>query len=148
MGRVDFVYPVMDVQSRTNRVRVSLPNPGGRLKPGMFATMFFDAAVGRDELSVPVEAVIVTGERNLVFVHDAQGMLAPREVVLGAHAGPYVQILAGLEEGEEIVAAANFLVDAESRLGSTGGMMPGMQHGAVEPGAMPDSGSSMDHIHD
>jgi Cu(I)/Ag(I) efflux system membrane fusion protein len=148
MGRVDFVYPVMDVQSRTNRVRVALPNPGGRLKPGMFATMFFDAAVGPDELSVPLEAVIVTGERNLVFVHDAQGRLAPREVVLGVQAGPYVQILAGLDEGEEIVAAANFLVDAESRLGATGGMMPGMQHGAMEPAATPDSASGMGHVHD
>jgi Cu(I)/Ag(I) efflux system membrane fusion protein len=147
MGRVDFVYPVMDVQSRTNRVRLTLPNPGARLKPGMFATIFFDVVLGVDQLAVPLEAVIVTGERNLVFVHDAEGMLTPREVVLGPQAGEYVQILSGLAAGEEIVAAANFLVDAESRLGTTGGMMPGMQHGAIEPAAAPDT-STGGHVHD
>ena len=147
MGRVDFVYPVMDMQSRTNRVRIALPNPGARLKPGMFATIFFDVVLAADRLAVPMEAVIVTGERNLVFVHDAEGMLTPREVVLGPQAGEYVQILSGLSEGEEIVAAANFLVDAESRLGTTGGMMPGMQHGAMEPDAAPDT-STGGHVHD
>jgi len=148
MARVDFVSPVMDVVSRTNRVRVALPNTGSRLKPGMFATVFFDARVGSEELVVPLEAVIVTGERNLVFTHDASGMLEPREVVLGMQGGDFVQILAGLDAGEEIVAAANFLVDAESRLGTTGGSMPGMQHGAVEPeGSTPDTTSTGEHVH-
>ena len=149
MAEVDFVHPVMDVASRTNRVRVALSNPGDRLKPGMFATVFFDAPIGTEELSVPLEAVIVTGERNLVFARDESGMLSPREVVLGAHAGDFVQILDGLDAGEEIVAAANFLVDAESRLGTTGGMMPGMQHGAVEPEPADTAESSMGgHVHD
>jgi Cu(I)/Ag(I) efflux system membrane fusion protein len=154
MGRVSFVYPIVDVDSRTNRVRVALPNPGMRLKPGMFATIFFDADIGEDELSVPSEAVVVTGERNLVFVHGADGSLEPREVVLGAQAGEYVQILSGVTEGEMIVAAANFLVDAESRLGTTGGMMPGMQHGDPVGGGM-NMGSGADstaaaggHVHD
>jgi len=134
MGLVSFIYPTVDVRSRTNRVRVTLPNGDLALKPGMFATIFFDATIGDDVLAVPLEAVIVTGERNLVFVRDADGMLQPREVVLGAHAAEYVQILAGLEVGETIVQSANFLVDAESRLGSTGAGMPGMQdagHGSV-----------------
>ncbi|MDH3222255.1 MAG: efflux RND transporter periplasmic adaptor subunit, partial [Gemmatimonadota bacterium] len=100
MAQVEFVHPVMDVLSRTNRVRVALPNPGNRLKPGMFATVFFDASVGSDALSVPLEAVIVTGERNLVFTRDESGMLSPREVVLGVQAGDFVQVLAGLEAGE------------------------------------------------
>jgi Cu(I)/Ag(I) efflux system membrane fusion protein len=124
-----------------------MPNADGTLKPGMFATMFFDVVLDTDRLAVPREAVIHTGERNLVFVHDAEGMLVPREVVVGPQAGEWVQILAGLDAGEEIVAAANFLVDAESRLGSTGGMMPGMQHGAMEP--MPaDTSGGGDHDHD
>jgi Cu(I)/Ag(I) efflux system membrane fusion protein len=131
MGRVTFVYPTVDVESRTNRVRVTVPNRGLRLKPGMFATLYFDAVVGRDVLAVPMEAVVVTGERNLVFVRDSAGMLAPREVVLGLRAGDRVQVLSGLREGETIVGAANFLVDAESRLGSTGAGMPGMQHDAA-----------------
>ncbi len=137
MGTVSFVYPTVDVASRTNRVRVTVPNPGLRLKPGMYATVFFDVQAIRDDLAVPRDAVIVTGERNLVFVRDAEGMLRPREVVLGARAGNQVQILQGLAEGETIVASANFLVDAESRLAATGGAMPGMQHAghgsAVEP---------------
>jgi hypothetical protein len=99
----------------------------------MFATIFFDATIGRNVIAVPRAAVIVTGQRNLVFVRDAEGMLQPREVVLGARSADRVQILSGLAEGETIVASANFLVDAESRLGSSGGGMPGMQHGAAEP---------------
>lgn len=129
MGRVSFVYPTVDAQSRTNRMRVTVPNPDLRLKPGMFATIFFDVEVGKDDLSVPMEAVMVTGERNLVFVRDPDGMLVSREVTLGGRAGNRVQILDGLAEGETIVASANFLVDAESRLGGTGGDMPGTQHG-------------------
>ena len=128
MGTVSFVYPIVEVASRTNRVRVSVPNPGLRFKPGMFATVFFEVAAIRDEIAVPLEAVIVTGERNLVFVRDETGLLMPHEVVLGARAGDLVQILSGLAEGETIVASANFLIDAESRLGATGGSMPGMQH--------------------
>jgi Cu(I)/Ag(I) efflux system membrane fusion protein len=131
MGQVSFVYPTVDVGSRTNRVRVTMPNGDLTLKPGMFATIFFDTSIGEDVLAVPMEAVVVTGERNLVFVRDDDGMLQPREVVLGAGAGDYVQILGGLDVGEVIVQSANFLVDAESRLGSSGGSMPGMQHGSV-----------------
>jgi len=130
MGRVSFVYPTVDMRSRTNRVRVTVPNRDFRLKPGMFATIFFDAVVGRDVLAVPTGAVIVTGERNLVFVRDSSGMLTPRDVVLGTRAGDLVQVLSGLAEHETIVGSANFLVDAESRLATTGGGMPGMQHGA------------------
>ena len=131
MGAVTFVYPTVDPQSRTNHVRVTLRNPEGRLKPGMFATIFFDVPMG-EVLAVPMEAVVVTGERNLVFVHDASGMLQPRQVVLGPRGGEWVQILSGLEPGEEIVASANFLVDAESRLAGGAGGMPGMQHGASD----------------
>jgi len=137
MGLVSFIYPTVTPESRTVRIRLTVPNRDGRLKPGMFTTMYFDAAVGGQALAVPMQAVIVTGERNLVFVRDSLGMLVPREVVLGARAGDLVQVLAGLAAGEVIVASANFLVDAESRLGSTGSAMPGMQHGAVEPPAPP-----------
>jgi membrane fusion protein, copper/silver efflux system len=133
MGRVAFVYPTVDTESRTNRVRVTVPNPDRRLKPGMFATLFFDAPLGGAMLTVPMEAVVVTGERNLVFARDASGVLHPREVVLGVRAGHRAQVLSGLSEGETIVASANFLVDAESRLAITGGAMPGTQHGALEP---------------
>ncbi len=132
MGRVTFVYPTVDPASRTNRVRVVVPNPDGRLKPGMFATLYFDADAGDGEIVVPTDAVIVTGERNLVFVRDSSGALVPRQVVLGARSDHRVQVLEGLAEGDVIVASANFLVDAESRLASHGTEMPGTQHGAVD----------------
>ncbi len=147
MGAVSFVYPTVDQQSRTNRVRVTVPNRDLRLKPGMFATVFFDAVIGNDILVVPVEAVVMTGERNLVFVRDEQGMLLPREVVLGPRAGERVQILHGVAEGDTLVASANFLVDAESRLAGGGGGMPGMQHGGGQTagtGESPPPGEDRD----
>lgn len=127
-GRVSFVWPTVDEQSRSVRVRVVFSNPGGRLKPGMYATLLFEALVGGDVLQVPAEAVVQTGERNLVFVVAADGALMPREIVLGPRAAGRFQVLSGLAGGERIVAAANFLVDAESRLATGGGMtaMPGM----------------------
>jgi Cu(I)/Ag(I) efflux system membrane fusion protein len=127
-GQVSFVSPVVDEQSRTARVRVVLPNSAATLRPGMYGTLFFDVVLGADILSVPAEAVVMTGARNLVFVLNAEGTYEPRQVTLGAAAGGRVQVLAGLAAGERIVASANFLVDAESRLGSAAGMagMPGM----------------------
>lgn len=126
VGRVSFVYPMVDEGSRTNRVRVTVPNRDMALKPGMYATIFFYAHIGSDVIAIPLEAVVITGERNLVFVRDDEGMLMSREVVLGPRGGDRVQILEGLTEGETIVVSANFLIDAESRLGSSGGGMPGM----------------------
>ncbi len=129
VGRVSFVYPVVDEQSRTARVRVALPNPDRALRPGMYATLYFDARLGDDLLSLPSDAVVMTGERDLVFVARSDGMLEARQVTLGAHAGERVQVLQGVKAGERVIASANFLVDAESRLGTGKGMagMPGMQ---------------------
>ncbi len=141
MGQVSFVYPTVDERSRTNRVRLTVANPDLRLKPGMFATVYFDANIGQDVLTVPADAVVQTGERNLIFHRHPDGSLHPHEVVVGARAGNRVQILQGLSEGETIVASANFLVDAESRLAATGGGMPGTQHtghaSALEPDSQP-----------
>jgi Cu(I)/Ag(I) efflux system membrane fusion protein len=137
MGKVSFVYPTVDQASRTNRVRVTVPNPGLTLKPGMYATIYFDVTIGPNVLAVPMQAVVVTGERNVVFVRDAQGRLLPRDVVLGTRAGDEVQVLGGLHEGETIVGAANFLVDAESRLAGGGTAMPGMA--GMQMGPSPSS---------
>jgi Cu(I)/Ag(I) efflux system membrane fusion protein len=130
-GRVSFVWPTVDEQSRTVRVRIAFANPGGLLKPGMYATLLFEARVaGGDVLQVPAEAVVQTGVRNLVFVVGPDGALTPREIVLGPRAGGRFQVLSGLSGGERIVASANFLVDAESRLATgTGTAMPGMDMG-------------------
>ncbi len=144
-GRVSFVYPTVDPKTRTNRVRVSVPNPDLRLKPGMFATTFFDAMIGSAVLTIPMEAVVATGTRNLVFVRDADGMLGPREVALGARSGSLVHVLDGVAEGETIVASGNFLIDAESRLASAGGAMQHAGHGAA---VEPDTGEQEHKQHD
>lgn len=127
-GRVSFVWPIVDDSSRTGRVRVEFANPRGDLRPGMYATLQLDALVGPNALSVPADAVVQTGERNLVFAVAPNGALEPREVELGARAGDRFEIRSGLKVGDRIVASANFLVDAESRLGTGAGMtnMPGM----------------------
>jgi Cu(I)/Ag(I) efflux system membrane fusion protein len=130
-GRVTFVWPTVDEQSRSVRVRVAFANPHGLLKPGMYATLFLEAVIGAAVLQVPAEAVVQTGERDLVFVVGRGGALEPREIVLGPRAGTRFVVLGGLAEGERIVASANFLVDAESRLVTGSGMagMPGMETG-------------------
>jgi Cu(I)/Ag(I) efflux system membrane fusion protein len=130
-GRVTYVYPEVDVATRTARIRVELPNPGMRLKPGMFATVHLSGALrgGANVLSVPRSAVLVTGQRSIAFLKTPGGMLEPREVVTGAAGEDRVEILSGLAAGDTVVASATFLVDAESNLQSVlGGMagMPGM----------------------
>lgn len=130
MGRITYVYPTLNPDTRTARVRVELVNPGLALKPGMYATIRVEGTVRRQVLTVPRSAVLVTGERSLVFVRDtAGGRLVPRDVRVGVANDAKVEILSGLRAGETVVASATFLIDAESNLGSAlGGMgdMPGM----------------------
>jgi len=128
-GLITYVQPTLDPNTRTTRVRVALANPGLRLKPGMYATLIWRGGDLRAALSVPRSAVVSTGERNLVFVKRADGMLEPRIVELGVATDDRIEIRRGLVAGERVVASATFLVDAESNLGALlGGMgnMPGM----------------------
>lgn len=128
-GRVSYVYPTLNPDTRTARVRVELANPTRRLMPGMYATFHFSAATEL-VVNVPRSAVLVTGKRTIVFVRDTTGALAPREVVSGRATDDRIEVVRGLSAGETVVASATFLVDAESNLGSAlGGMasMPGME---------------------
>ncbi|MDP1889713.1 MAG: efflux RND transporter periplasmic adaptor subunit [Gemmatimonadaceae bacterium] len=128
-GRVVSFEPTLDQVTRTARVRVALPNAGGQLRPGMFATLHLVAAPQAATLVVPRSAVLSTGERSLVFVRREDGRLEPRQVAIGLSDDTQVQILRGLSHGDVVVASATFLVDAESNLGvAMGGMgdMPGM----------------------
>jgi membrane fusion protein, copper/silver efflux system len=128
-GTVTYIYPTLNPDTRTVRVRVQLSNVNHRLKPGMFATLRLFATSGRSVLSVPRSAVLSTGERNLVFVKRADGMLEPRAVEIGSASSDRIEILRGLAGGDTVVTSATFLVDAESNLGTAlGGMgnMPGM----------------------
>ena len=129
MGRVSYIYPTVSAETRTAHVRVVLPNSDMRLKPGMYATLRIAGTSRASVLTIPRDAVLSTGERSIVFVREAGGHLAPREVALGASNDERVEILRGLSAGETVVASATFLVDAESNLGKAlGGMgnMPGM----------------------
>jgi membrane fusion protein, copper/silver efflux system len=126
-GTVTYLYPTVSVASRTGRVRVELANPGNRIKPGMYARLELTADEGREPLMIPRSAVHYTGERTLVFVRDASGVLIPREVTTGLTSGDDVEVLAGLAEGEVVVSSANFLIDAESNMGSSMQSMQGME---------------------
>ena len=127
-GRITYVYPTLNPETRTVRIRVELPNPGLRLKPGMYATLRWNGT-GTSTLTVPRTAVVATGQRNLVFVKRSDGMLDPRIVDVGGSTSDRVEILRGLSVGDTVVKSATFLVDAESNLSTLlGGMgnMPGM----------------------
>jgi Cu(I)/Ag(I) efflux system membrane fusion protein len=131
-GRITWVAPTLSAETRTARVRVELANRGLRLKPGMAAILTIaGAASGAGPvLVVPRTALLVTGERSLVFVKRADGRLEPRTVTIGATTHEMVEILRGLALGDTVVASGTFLVDAESNLGTAlGGMgdMPGME---------------------
>ena len=117
-GVVSYVYPTLKAETRTVPVRIELPNPGQLLKPAMFAQVELPAGNTRPVLAVPDSAVIDSGTRSMVLVQVGAGRFEPREVKLGARGESYVQVLEGVREGEEVVVAANFLLDAESNLKS------------------------------
>ncbi|HYG66906.1 MAG TPA: efflux RND transporter periplasmic adaptor subunit, partial [Anaeromyxobacteraceae bacterium] len=114
-GKVEFVYPTLDTQTRTLRVRLAFPNPEMKLRPGMFGDAFLalDAAEG---LVVPREALVDTGDHQYVFVAQGEGRFVPRVVRIGGRGEDAVEILEGVTAGERVVTTANFLIDSESRL--------------------------------
>ena len=115
-GRVRFVEPQLNEETRTVGLRIEVPNPRGRLRAGMYATVRFEPVAAADAVTVPSIALIRTGERNLVIVAEGGGRFTPREVAVGAQGDRYVQILSGLAPGERIVTSAQFLLDSESNL--------------------------------
>lgn len=128
-GHVGFIYPTLDPKTRTVKVRFELENPGEKLKPDMYANVELKIPLGA-KLVVPRDAILETGERQLLFIHHGGGQLEWRSVKLGAKAGDWVEVQEGLKEGEHVVIGANFLIDSESQLkAAVGGMagMPGMK---------------------
>ena len=118
-GKVSYVYPTLTAETRTAQVRIELPNPRGALKPAMYANAEIKVDAGKtaaQALSVPISAVIDGGARQRVFVQAAEGRFEPREVSLGRRGDEYVEVKAGVQEGERVVVAANFLIDSESNL--------------------------------
>jgi len=115
-GEVTFIYPTLNPDTRTARVRIELANPQGQLKPGMYGTVQIDAGPKRAVLTVPDSAVIDSGTRQTVLVALGEGRFEPREVKLGARGEGFVEVLSGLKDGETVVTRANFLIDSESNL--------------------------------
>lgn len=116
-AKVTYVYPFLDPKTRTVRVRLELPNPGLILKPEMFANVVIGTETREGVVTIPVEAVIRSGRRNLVIVSMGGGRFEPRDVVLGVDSGDgRVEIREGLEEGELAVTSGQFLIDSESSL--------------------------------
>jgi len=117
---VAFVYPTLDEQTRTLRVRFEVPNAAGTLRPGMYGTATL-AVSTRRALVVPRDAVVDTGASTHVFVVEGDGRFSPRAVTLGARVGERTEVSEGLAEGESVVASGVFLIDSESRLRATSG---------------------------
>jgi multidrug efflux pump subunit AcrA (membrane-fusion protein) len=116
-GRVTFLEPTVDRETRTVGARVELPNPQALLKPGMFLRARFEIPVGdAAPLAVPASSVIDSGPRRLVWREEGEGSFAPVEVLLGPRAGDSYPVMSGLTEGDRVVAQGAFLVDAESRV--------------------------------
>lgn len=114
-ARIEYIYPVLQDRTRTGRVRLSLDNRSGELKPAMYAEVTLQAELGH-RLSVPEEAIIVAGQSRVVFVDLGNGRLQPRRIQTGRTAGNYVEVLEGLQLNDKVVTSGNFLIAAETRL--------------------------------
>jgi Cu(I)/Ag(I) efflux system membrane fusion protein len=114
-GKVSFLQPTLDTETRTLRIRFDVPNEDGALRPGMYATVSLERPLG-EVVALPEEAVIDTGLRKVVFVEVAEGRFQPREVTLGRKGDTHYEVLSGLAPGERAVVSAQFLLDSESRL--------------------------------
>jgi len=114
-SRVEFVYPTVSAETRTVKVRLTLPNADGVLRPGMYGKVAVSARASQ-AVAVPAESVVRTGEETYVFMARAAGRFEPRRVVTGAQDGEWIQILSGVAAGDTVVASASFLIDSESRL--------------------------------
>lgn len=124
-GRVTYIYPTLDPKTRTIKVRLEFPNSNYALKPDMYADVQLTIDYGM-QIVVPSEAVLNSGTRQVVFISKPGGYFEPREIKVGAQFDGQYAVLAGLKPGEKIVASGNFLIDSESRLGSTQQGMAGM----------------------
>ena len=126
-GKVSFISPTVDAETRTVKVRMKIPNPNAKLKPEMWATARLKVDLG-EHLAIPAAAVMHTGERVYAFKDTGDSKLVPIEIKLGAHAGDWFEVLDGLAAGDKVVTSANFLVDSESQFKAALAGMGGGEH--------------------
>lgn len=114
-GTISLIDPFLDATKRTAKVRIDIPNPDFKLRPGMYVNAELEMDMGT-ALTIPVSAVMPTGTRSVAFVDKGEGKLEPRIVQLGTKYGDIYEVQSGLQENERVVASANFLIDAESKV--------------------------------
>ena len=150
-GRVDFIWPQIDLMTRTAKVRCEFKNPKGQLIPGMFAHVALDLPMG-EQTVIPDTAVLRTGTHNVAFIDRGSGYLTPVEIQLGPHVGDEFIVLKGLEPGQQIVSSANFLIDSESQLQAAAGAFvpppPGVDANSGRPSAQPQPEASIEFSSD
>lgn len=136
-GRVDFVYPDVDLTTRTSRVRIVFPNRNLALKPGMYVNVRLAVPLGTG-LVIPASGVLQSGTHQIVFVDRGNGFLEPRAVELGERAADQFIVRNGLKQGDRVVTSANFLVDSESQLqAAIGAFAPGAPANAESANSAP-----------
>jgi RND family efflux transporter MFP subunit len=129
MGKVIYIDPALNQQTRTLGAKVEIPNPDARLRPGMYANVEISVPAVSGVVRVPEQAVLHTGQRNVVIVAKSAGQFEPRNVQLGASGGGYTEVLHGIKAGELVVISSQFLIDSESSLQEALGAMGGMNMG-------------------
>jgi Cu(I)/Ag(I) efflux system membrane fusion protein len=127
-GKAVYIYPSLNPETRTAKVRFEFSNAKGKLKPEMYANVEIKVRLGQ-KLVVPDGAIIDTGVRQLAILDKGNGYFEPREVKLGSKVESYYEVISGLKAGERVVTSANFLIDSESKLKEAVAGMAGMEHG-------------------
>ncbi|MFB3884779.1 MAG: efflux RND transporter periplasmic adaptor subunit [Thermodesulfobacteriota bacterium] len=126
-GKAVYIYPSLNPETRTAKVRFEFPNPYGKLKPEMYANVEIKVRLGQ-KLAVPEGAIIDTGLRQMAIIDKGSGYFEPREVKVGTKVENYYEVIQGLKAGEKVVTSANFLIDSESKLKEAVASMAGMEH--------------------
>ena len=134
-GRVEYILPQLDMNTRTLPVRLVFPNPGLKLRPGMYTNVRVKVPMGR-QLVVPASAAFHSGTKNLVFVYHGEGNIEPREVEFGPQVGDQIVVSKGVKAEEQIVTSANFLIDSEAQLQAAAGAFVPPPPGAGQAASM------------
>ncbi|MEW6456705.1 MAG: efflux RND transporter periplasmic adaptor subunit [Acidobacteriota bacterium] len=117
IGKITYIYPYLETETRTVKVRIEFPNKDFKLKPDMYGNINLKLNLG-EKLTIPESAVLDSGKRKLIFIDRGEGYFEPREVKLGSKIDDYYEVIEGVKEGEKVVTSANFLIDSESKLKS------------------------------
>jgi multidrug efflux pump subunit AcrA (membrane-fusion protein) len=146
-GKITYIYPYLNSETRTAKARIELVNTGLELKPDMYANIKIDAGKVTDALAIPGNAILRSGKGQTVFVAESEGRFSPRQVTSGiTDDSGFVQILSGLEEGEKVVVSAQFMLDSESTLREVVRKMIAPAADPAVPGGPPSGAKNLDDL--